>query len=318
MNQKHRRNIDGIAILGSTGIGKTAVAINVAEKISGEVIGLDSRQIYRGFAIGTAQPSRQEQENIPHHLIGVRSPDQDITAGEYAQLVIRISDEIKERGHVPVICGGAGLYYRALTEGIFKESSSFPEIRKRLDEEFDTLGGVELLKRLQELDPDYAQIVHQNNRKRLVRALEIFEGTGTVPTVHFKRQKAGMAQKRTLTLYSTLLTMNRKQLQARIALRTDLMFKQGWVKEVEELLKKFGSMKISPLDSIGYREIRDYLEGRLSMEDLKEEIIIRTRQYAKRQEQWFLRENIDRRIHLTGFDTVEKTSDQIVRWVHEL
>ena len=179
-----------ISILGPTASGKTSLAVTVAKQISGEVIGLDSRQIYIDMEIGTAQPSKVEMDGIPHHLIGFRSPTQSVSAGEYAKMVTGIVDKIQGRGNNPIICGGAGLYYRALTEGIFSGSKSDLAVREDLNKEYDELGGEILLDRLKTVDPEYAGITHPNNRKRLVRALEIYLSTGKTPSEHFLDQKS--------------------------------------------------------------------------------------------------------------------------------
>lgn len=303
---------DGIAILGPTGIGKTGVSIEVARKINGEIVGLDSRQIYRGLEIGSAQPGSGERQGIPHHLIGCLAPDQVITAGAYAKMVIEKVDEIRNRGNMPVICGGAGLYWQALTRGLFKESASFPEIRKTLEAMYDRLSGEDLLARLEKLDPDYARIVHPNNRKRLVRALEIYEGTGKIPTEHFRIQREESSQRKTINPYSVLLTMKRNLLLTRLADRMDAMFENGWIGEVQALLKQYEKIKLPPLDSIGYREICAYLEGGSNLDELKKEILIKTRQYARRQKQWFNRETMDLKVDIDQEMPVEVIAEEIV------
>ncbi|MEE9189824.1 MAG: tRNA (adenosine(37)-N6)-dimethylallyltransferase MiaA, partial [Candidatus Neomarinimicrobiota bacterium] len=171
-----------LCIVGPTAVGKTAMAIELASRLNGEIIGLDSRQIYKGLEIGTAQPTATEISKIRHHLIGIRDLKNPISAGEYARLVWKAVSEITERKNQPIICGGAGLYFRAVREGIFRDSVSALGIRKRLNKEYEGLGGEYLLNRLRDIDPDYAEIVHPNNQKRLVRALEIYEATGRPPT----------------------------------------------------------------------------------------------------------------------------------------
>jgi len=282
---------DGLAILGQTGIGKTSIAIEIAKQLNGEIIGLDSRQIYAGMEIGTAQPTPEEQAAVKHHLIGCRTPDREIAAGEYAELVLEKAKIILSQNQIPVICGGAGLYFHALTHGLFEESSTFPEIRKKLENEFDGSGGKIMLERLNKVDPEYAKIVHPHNKKRLVRALEIYEGTGTPPTDHFSKQKPD--SQKTLKPFSVLLTMDKEHLLKRLEIRTTLMLDNGWIDEVKTLIEKYPEKKLPALNSIGYRQIIDYLEGKISRKDLESEITIRTRQYARRQKQWFSRESID-------------------------
>ena len=280
-----------LAIVGPTAIGKTTVAIDVAKKLNGEIISLDSRQIYKGMAVGTAQPTVEELAAAPHHLIGVKDPDSPISAGKYAKLVLHLVKDISEGGKEPIICGGAGLYYRAITKGIFTESETDLNVREKLIQEYEETGPDGLLNRLQELDPEYAVKVHPNNKKRLIRALEIYTVTGKPPSEHFNRQeKFGIP---TLDLFTVLLTVDRKELDKRIAKRTAKMLNSGWIEETKMLRKGNDPIAMHPMDSIGYRQIAAFLDGKLNKEELEEKIILRTCQYARRQLQWFRQENID-------------------------
>ena len=297
-----------LAIVGPTAIGKTTVAIDVAKRVNGEVIGLDSRQIYRGMAIGTSQPTIEELAAVPHHLIGVKDPDLPISAGKYEKLVLNLVKDISERGKEPVICGGAGLYYRAITKGIFSESKTDLDVREKLIQEYEEIGPEGLLNRLQELDPEYAVKVHPNNRKRLIRALEIYTVTGKPPSEHFNRQEKFCAP--TLSLFTVLLTIDRKELDKRIAKRTAKMLDNGWVEEIKSLRKGNDPIATHPMKSIGYRQIAAFLDGRLNKVDLEAEIILRTCQYARRQLQWFRQENIDLTIDIEI--EPDKVADHIV------
>ena len=288
-----------IAIIGPTAIGKTAVAVSLAKALNGEIIGLDSRQIYKGMGIGTAQPKREEMDGIPHHLIGLRDPSESISAGEYAKLVKDKINQIQTRRKFPVICGGAGLYFRALTIGIFDGSVSELNIRDRLNVEYEE-NPDRLVERLMTIDPEYGEIVHINNKKRLVRALEIYESTGRAPSEHFKRQKDGSGD--TLDLFSVLLELEKEKLNQQIELRTEAMLAEGWVDEVKQLIKYQTELELEfpALDSIGYKQIQSYLNNEISYEEMKEKIIVRTRQFSRRQVQWFKKENIDLRIEVSG------------------
>ena len=280
-----------LAIVGPTAIGKTTVAIDVANKVNGEIIGLDSRQIYKGMAIGTAQPTIEELAAAPHHLISVKDLDSPISAGKYAKLVLNLVKDISERGKEPIICGGAGLYYRAITKGIFSESETDLDVREKLIQEYEETGPDGLLNRLRELAPEYAVKVHPNNKKRLVRALEIYTITGKPPSEHFNRQEKFSIP--TLDLFTVLLTIDRKELDKRIAKRTARMLNSGWIEETKMLRKGNDSIGMHPMDSIGYRQIAAFLDGKLNKEELEAKIILRTCQYARRQLQWFRQENID-------------------------
>tara|TARA_B100000315_G_scaffold217531_1_gene218198 strand:+ start:519 stop:1451 length:933 start_codon:yes stop_codon:yes gene_type:complete len=279
-------------IIGATASGKTNISVELAKLLNGEIIGLDSRQIYHGMSIGTAQPAKEDMDGIPHHLFGFREPSKPISAGEYANLVREKVTEIQSDGKVPIICGGAGLYYRVLTKGIFEGSVSDLPTRGRLGESYEK-DPVALLERLKYIDPDYAEIVHINNKKRLVRALEIYEATGKPPSEHFAEQEKNPVE--SLNLFTVLLHWNREVLIERIAQRTGEMLDNAWIDEVEDLLEKQDeSGEIYPaLDSIGYRQIQSYLKEKMTFDEMKEEIVIRTRQFSRRQMQWFKKEKID-------------------------
>jgi len=308
MDNKRSNPKPVLAIVGPTAIGKTTVAIDVANKVNGEIIGLDSRQIYKGMAVGTAQPTIEELAAAPHHLIGVKDPDSPISAGKYAKLVLNLVKDISERGKEPIICGGAGLYYRAITKGIFSESETDLDVREKLIQEYEETGPEGLLNRLQELDPEYAVKVHPNNKKRLIRALEIYTVTGKPPSEHFNRQEKIVTP--ILNLFTVLLTIDRKELDKRIAKRTAKMLNSGWIEETKMLRKGNDPIAMHPMDSIGYRQIAAFLDGKLNKEELEAKIILRTCQYARRQLQWFRQENIDLTIDI-GI-APDKVADHIV------
>ena len=165
---------NSLAIIGPTASGKSILAVELAKRINGEIIGLDSRQIYKNMGIGTAQPTIAEQDGIEHHLIGIKSPTEKISAGAYSKLVYNLVEDIFSRNHIPILCGGSGLYYRAITRGIFKESKTDLKIRHELENEYNKHGADDLMSQLVAVDPDYAKNVHLNNKKRLIRALEIY------------------------------------------------------------------------------------------------------------------------------------------------
>ncbi|MFQ6605933.1 MAG: tRNA (adenosine(37)-N6)-dimethylallyltransferase MiaA [Fidelibacterota bacterium] len=291
-----------LTIVGPTASGKTSLAVALARRISGEVISLDSRQVFRGMAIGTAQPTPEEQGGVRHHLIGFRDPREAISAGEYAHLVRHHVKDIMDRGFQPIICGGAGLYYRAVTRGIFPDSVTDLEARDRLNRDYDELGGEVLLRRLEEIDPDYAAITHPNNRKRLVRALEIFAATGKPPSEHFRGQD--IKGKPGVKCFTVYLDWEPGVLETRIRERTLNMLENGWIDEVRRLRERYGRGELHPLDSIGYRQIGEYLDGVLPYDELVDVIVLRTRQYAKRQRQWFRHEPVDLTLTLTPETTV--------------
>ena len=300
-----------LAIIGPTASGKSEVAVALAKKINGEVVGMDSRQIYEGMAIGTAQPTLDEQGGVPHHMIGIKPLNEEIAAGAYAKLVLNLVTDIQSRGKIPVICGGAGLYYRAITKGIFEESVSDLNARKQLEDEYDKNGSTNLMDRLMELDPEYAEIVHPNNKKRLIRALEIYASTGKPPTEHYQNQSKDSQPQ--LDLFTIYMDWELDELGDRIAKRTTKMLKAGWVNEVRTLMKQYPDEVLHPLDSIGYSQIITYLNDEISEEELETEISLRTRQFAIRQIKWFRKETIDLTIKMSVEQSLKVVTEEIVQ-----
>ncbi len=304
-----------LTIIGPTASGKTELSVKLAKKFNGEIIGLDSRQIYQEMTIGTAQPTITEQDGINHHLINILPIKETVSAGSYATLVKTSISKILLRSKIPIICGGSGLYYRALVNGIFSGSRTDNKTRKKLENEYEKYGPKKMLSKLNKFDPDYAKSIHPNNKKRLVRALEILEFTGKSPTKNFELQKE--AKHPELDLFTIYLKWDRSILKKRIALRTKKMINNGWIDEVKNIVNKYPNNNLQPLDSIGYREIIYYLNGELNLENLEKTITIKTRQFAKRQIHWFKNEKIDLIINMDSFDNnnfedlVKNISDKI-------
>ena len=294
-----------ITIIGPTAIGKTNLSIELAKLINGQIVGLDSRQIYKGMSIGTAQPTELEMGLVKHHLIGFREPWESISAGEYSEMVIEITKNITKSGFSPIISGGAGLYYRALTTGIFDESTSNIDIRLEIEKEYD-LNPILLYEKLKKIDPDYAKIVHINNKKRLVRALEIYKITGVSPSKNFEKQKNQQNKQKKINLFTIILSLDREIHRSRIRNRTLEMMNDGWIKETKRLIKikEKKNIDLPALSSIGYEQIVNFLNGEMSKEALLETIINKTWQYARKQVKWFRNEDIDLTIDITNLDSV--------------
>lgn len=302
---------NSLAIIGPTASGKSSVAVEIAKRIKGEIIGLDSRQIYKDMAIGTAQPSIKEQRGVLHHLIGIKPPSETISAGAYSKLVLDVAKDIKSRNHIPVLCGGSGLYYRALTQGIFDESKTDLKIRKELENEYDQHGSETLMSKLISIDPDYAKNVHPNNKKRLIRALEIYQSTGKTPTQNYNKQ-SNSSKNNTLDLFTIYLEWEKSELNNRIKTRTKEMLKAGWIDEVKKLLKDYSDAIIPPLDSIGYREIVSYIDDNTTLRSLEKTIAIKTRQFSVRQIKWFNKESIDLTIKMKSNKFINQICDQVI------
>ena len=303
-----------ITIVGPTASGKTTLAIEIAKRINGEIISLDSRQVFKGMAIGTAQPTKKQMENIKHHLIGCLEPAEFISSGKYASLVKEKINDITKKNKKPIICGGSGLYYRAVQKGIFEGSFSNFKIRKRLELQY--LKNPELLfKKLKKIDKKYSKIVHINNKQRLIRALEIYECTGKSPSDHFQEQHIDPTN--TVSLYTIFLKWKRATLDKRIKERTKGMFNQGWINEVENLLELQANQKktFSSLNSIGYKHVKSFLNNEISEEEMFEIIYIRTRQLARRQEKWFKKEPINLFVMMDSLrgDEIHKILDCFVK-----
>jgi tRNA dimethylallyltransferase len=277
------------AIVGPTGIGKTSLSIKLAKKLNSEIIGLDSRQIYTMIPIGTAQPSTKDLNTIKHHLIGTKDLHETVSAGEFMELVDQKIVTILDKNKTPIICGGTGLYLKSLIEGIFIGSKTDSEIRAYIEQEYDNGNSDNLYKELVSIDPVYSKKVHPNNKRRLIRALEIYKITGKNMTENFKsNNKKSAFYKNINTVY---LRMSRKSLESIIQKRTLSMIDKGMIKEVQYI--KDHKYNIDHIDYIGYSEILSYLDKKISLEDVIEKIHIRTRQYAKRQMKWFDNQSFD-------------------------
>ena len=292
-----------ISIFGPTGLGKSSLAIELAKKINGEIIGVDSRQVYKGIPIGTAQPNSSQLNEVPHHLIGFKNLNEKISAGEYMKLIDKKIDQILLKNKSAILCGGTGLYFKTLKEGIFEGSHTNEEIRTRLEKEYDD-DKQAIFEKLQKIDSNYSKIVHINNKKRLVRALEIYQITGETPSKNFKNQYKEKTNK--LNLFTVFLTIEKEPHINNIKKRTIKMLDSGWIDEVKTLINLKNEMDLDfpALDSIGYKQMIDYLNGSINKDALIETVVSKTWQYAKKQNKWFKKENIDLTVDMTNLDTI--------------
>jgi len=270
------------SIFGPTGIGKSSLAIELAKKIDGEIIGVDSRQIYNGIPIGTAQPDSSQLNEVQHHLIGFRKLNKKISAGEYVELIDNKIDKIIQKNKSPILCGGTGLYFKSLKDGIFEGSHTNEDIRSRLEKEYE-INKEKLFRSLQKIDPDYSNKVHINNKKRLIRALEVFETTGKPMSENFDASSKNSRYAN--DFYFVYLKMHNDLLHPRILKRIKYMIDDGMIDEVEEIIQR--KINISHIDYIGFKEISSFLNKEISINEAIENIFVRTRQYAKRQKKWF-------------------------------
>jgi len=270
------------SIFGPTGIGKSTLAIELAKKIDGEIIGVDSRQVYNGIPIGTAQPDFNQLNEVPHHLIGFKNLNEKISAGEYIELIDNKIDKIIQKNKSPILCGGTGLYFKSLKDGIFEGSHTDEDIRSKLEKEYE-IDKEKLFRSLQKIDPDYSNKVHINNKKRLIRALEVFETTGKPMSENFDASSKN--SRHANNFYFVYLKMHNDFLHPRILKRIQYMIDNGMIDEVEEIIRH--KINISHIDYIGFKEISSFLNNEISINEAIENIFVRTRQYAKRQKKWF-------------------------------
>jgi len=301
-------NCPNIPILtGPTAVGKTATSLRLAEMLQGEIISIDSRQLYKYLDIGTAKPTLREQATIPHHLIDLYEPTKQVSAGEYRRLAVDRVEKILDRGKLPIFVGGSGMYIKAITHGIFKESTSNPKIRQALLQEIEEKGNIPLYNRLMEIDPATAKKIHINDAKRITRALEIYELTGKAPSEHFQKQKKNPA----FPTQIFVLYRQREQLYERINLRVDQMLADGLIAETKDLLKNRYREAMDELKTLGYQEVIQYLDGEVTLEEMTENLKMNTRRYAKRQLTWLRHQLEAQWIEVTDNSTAEEIANKI-------
>jgi len=272
-----------IVICGPTGIGKTSAAIAIATRYNGEIIGADSMQIYRQLDIGTAKPTRAEQSRIPHHMVNIAEPDESFDASRYLHLAREIVSSLHDRGVVPLVVGGTGLYIKALLYGLFEAEKPDERIRQRLKAEAESVGGEEMHRRLGRIDPEAAGRIHLHDTVRIIRALETYEQTGQTLTAYHRRHGFPDSPYRVLKIG---LNMEREMLYERINQRVNLMVAENLVEEVKTLMNMGYSENLKSMQSLGYRHMVDYLQGRLDWQEAVRTMKRDTRRYAKRQLTW--------------------------------
>jgi tRNA dimethylallyltransferase len=273
-----------IAIAGPTAVGKSAVALDLARRLDGEIISVDSMQVYRGMDIGTAKPSRAERQLVPHHLIDILNISEAFDAAQFVQRARAAVADVRDRGRIPIFCGGTGLYFKAFLEGLGEAPPADPEIRAEL--EGSPLK--QLLTELEQRDPATFAVIDKRNPRRVIRAVEVIRLTGRP----FSEQRAlwSKAQVSADNPKATLVVLARKELQRRIDERVDRMFREGLVAETERLLKSGLDQNEVAMQALGYRQVCDHLEGELDLKETVELVKLRTRQFAKRQLTWFRRQ----------------------------
>ncbi len=280
-----------ICVVGPTACGKTKLGVLLAKRYDGEVVSADSMQIYRGMTIGTAAPTAEEMENVPHHMIAVADPAEQWSAARYAQAAIPIVDDILARGKRPILVGGTGLWLDAVVRGrTFAGGHAGGAVRKELQDRLAREGIAPLLKELRQVDPEAAERLHPADEKRILRALEVYRETGKTISAH--NAETSVLPPRYDAVWIGLQFRDRADMKALIDRRVDKMVGEGLLEEVRQLLQSGLPRDATALQAIGYKEFLGVLDGTATVEEAIAEVKLRSRQYAKRQLTW-LRRNPD-------------------------
>ena len=278
-----------LCVVGPTACGKTAMGIALAKRYDGEVVSVDSMQIYRGMTIGTAAPTEEEMEGVPHHMVAVAEPTENWSAARYAAAAIPVVDDILARGRLPILVGGTGLWLDAVVKGHgFAAGHAGGEARKVLQRRLEQEGMEPLWQELERIDPEAAKRLHPADEKRVLRALEVYLETGKTITQHNEETKA--IPPRYDAVWIGLQFADRQDMRRLIDLRVDKMVEAGLLREVQELLASGIPRDATALQAIGYKEFLGVAEGSITAEEAIAEVKLRSRQYAKRQLTW-LRKN---------------------------
>lgn len=293
-----------ICVVGPTAIGKTGKAIEIAAALSTEILSADSRQFYREMKIGTAVPSQEELDAVPHHFIQFRSIFDEYSVGDFERDALAFLEEKFRTNPVMVMVGGSGLYVDAVVKGLDNFPDMDPDIRKKLNRELEEKGIEHLQRELQKSDPDYFSIVDKQNPHRLIRALEVYRGSGKTYSSFLNQP----VQERNFNTIYIGLTADRQVIYDRINLRVDLMIKEGLIEEAENLYRHKDE---NALQTVGYRELFDFFDGKLTKEEAIQEIKKNTRRFAKRQLTWY-RKNPD----IQWFDYLEDV-EEILKYIHK-
>ena len=307
MNEKHKV----IVICGPTASGKTALSIELAKKISGEIVSADSMQIYKDMDIGTAKPTKQEMGEIKHYLLDFVSPEDRYSVAQYKQDAKKAIKEIINKGKTPIIVGGTGLYVDSLIYEIeYNDIKLDEEYRKKLEKIAEEQGLEELYKKAVEIDPEAMKKISQNDKKRIMRVLEIYHSTGKTKTEQEKESRKNPVE---YDYRVFAINWDREILYQRINKRVDIMVEQGLIEEVKEILNKYDKFPTA-MQGLGYKEVVDYLNGIYTKEEMIEKIKLETRRYAKRQLTWFRKNK--QTIWLDGTNDIQNNINIILEGIN--
>lgn len=282
--------IKTVFITGPTASGKTALSVRLAKEFGGEIVSADSMQIYRGIHIASAAPDEEEKCGVPHHMLEFLEPENEFSVADYTKAARKIIKDINSRGRLPIVVGGTGLYINALADNTaFITEKADGMLRDRLEKRFDSIGGMAMLKELEAIDPVSAAKLHPNDRKRIVRSLEVYSLTGETKTRQNELSKTG--EKIINPLFIGITYKDRQRLYDRINLRVDKMLENGLLNEAEAALNRSGG---GAFQAIGHKELAGYINGECTLDEAAKRLKMQTRRYAKRQLTWF---NKNERIH---------------------
>ena len=299
-----------IGVVGATASGKTSLAVKIAQKYNGEIISADSMQIYKGMDIATAKATEEEKCGIPHYMMDFLSPTELFSVSEYVEMAKNIINDILARGKVPVVCGGTGLYIRSLVENVqFSPEQADENLRNKLNERYEKEGGEVLLKELAEFDPEMAKTLHPSNNKRIIRAIEIYQTTGITMSEHIRKSK-DIPSPYEWTVIGIAFA-DRQKLYDRINARVDIMLEQGLPEEAKEFYRE--NKGKTAIGAIGYKELKPYLDGEMTLEQAVENLKQVTRNYAKRQMTWFKKDSYIHWIYADECKDVFEEAEKIVR-----
>lgn len=273
-----------VIVLGPTAVGKSNTVLDLAAQFDAEIISADSQQVYRHMNIGTAKPTREQRQTIPHHLIDVVEPDEEFNAAMFRNLATEIASKLADRGRRIIVCGGTGLYIKTLTKGLFAGPGRDPQIRQALESEIEQHGVGPLYQRLEQIDPASALRIHPHDRQRITRALEVYHATGR--KISEWQSEHGFND----LLFDALkigLDRQRTELYERIDRRCDYMIRAGLLDEVKELVEMGYGLDLKSMQSVGYRHLGLFLRARMSLDNAVDLMKRDTRRLAKRQLTWF-------------------------------
>jgi tRNA dimethylallyltransferase len=302
-----------VVLVGPTASGKTAVSLPLAERLGAEIISADSRQIYRFMDIGTAKPTAADRARVPHHFVDILNPDQDYSAGEFGVRGREEIDRIFARGHVPLVVGGSGLYVRSLIDGIFNGPPADPEVRSIIEKQFANGGIDALLTELRRVDPVFAARVDPTKPRRMIRALEVYHVTGTPISQLHQDLKVEIPF---VPLVFGLL-WPKPELHRRINERCQAMLREGFLREVEDLVGRGYGAELNALNTVGYAEAFALRAGQMTLEEMVEVFSRNTRRYAKRQMTWFRRDERVSWIEMGGAVGVSDVVEKIISDVRD-